>query len=731
MTIQPTQPENNDTQETVVEQSFAPFSPTTSDASDFAAPAQGQDTPTPPFGGEEEVQPFTAFIEEFRQKEELLSPFAGALPSPQAPTDTSDTLDTSDTSDNKPADTLHQIDTAQDHAKAQAPESTGQTTAAERPVSPLLRPATRGRIPRQGSTRQREAFVTQASAPAPTKPEDTSNRMSETPVVPAPVAAPVDMATSTPLEDVVNQAPAEEVKGEESESPRPARRYRFDRPAPTTQSSSPSKPISLSPSPARIEENRDARLPAAQHVEITQPGESPRPTNGAPIEPALPEGARFNAPATKETVAASESEVTAAATPAARTNNDRRRRHGQEGQHAKTLPVAAMPAVIVSPVVEEPVPVAPVEITATTTSEIPVEDLPPLEYSDLQAASRRRRRRRPNGTNGNGVAPISPAAPVVRPASTPSTQPVVEASMPIVPVAPARPVATPPTTVTPIASVTPYSIQSGVTVSQMNQGNDTTGPFQSPEPSPARGSVFPTQSRLVRPLRNGNESQRNALPGVPAVRSGDGMLSTGAVNHLANVITQAIQLQSDRQVAELRRANQTPANISVTLPPFPSTERVGVFVDVANLLYSARTLRMTLDFGKLLDFLRGNRRLVRAHAYCPTSPQAGDDQMFLQAVKGLGYRITTKDYKTFASGAKKADMDLDLCMDVVRLVDGKSVDCVVLVSGDGDFIPMLDYCSDHGVRIEVAAFDESMSASLRQSCDLFINLSMLDEIRVP
>ncbi|TMF48158.1 MAG: NYN domain-containing protein [Chloroflexi bacterium] len=183
-------------------------------------------------------------------------------------------------------------------------------------------------------------------------------------------------------------------------------------------------------------------------------------------------------------------------------------------------------------------------------------------------------------------------------------------------------------------------------------------------------------------------------------------------------------------IAELRHANQAPTNISVALPPFPSTERVGVFVDVANLLYSARTLRMTIDFGKLLDFLRGNRRLVRAHAYCPTSPQPGDDQMFLQAVKGLGYRITTKNYKTFASGAKKADMDLDLCMDVVRLVDGKAVDCIVLVSGDSDFMPMLDYCSDHGVRVEVAAFDESMSATLRQSCDLFVNLSMLNEIRV-
>jgi uncharacterized LabA/DUF88 family protein len=218
-------------------------------------------------------------------------------------------------------------------------------------------------------------------------------------------------------------------------------------------------------------------------------------------------------------------------------------------------------------------------------------------------------------------------------------------------------------------------------------------------------------------------------PSTPANRAGDNGLTTASINQFATIVSQAIETQTDRMVAEFRRLSQAPTNVSVSLPPFPSSERVGVFVDVANLLYSARTLRIAVDFGKLLDFLRGNRRLIRAHAYCPTSPQPGDEQMFLQAVKGLGYRITTKNYKTFSSGAKKADLDLDLCMDVVRLVDGKAVDCIVLLSGDSDFMPMLDYCSDHGVRVEVAAFDEAMSATLRQGCDLFINLSMLEEIR--
>jgi uncharacterized LabA/DUF88 family protein len=199
-------------------------------------------------------------------------------------------------------------------------------------------------------------------------------------------------------------------------------------------------------------------------------------------------------------------------------------------------------------------------------------------------------------------------------------------------------------------------------------------------------------------------------------------------NQLASTVTHSIQQQTDRLLAELRGQAQTPS-MTVMFPPFPSTERIGVFVDVANLVYSARSQRMNINFGRLLDFLRGTRRLVRAHAYAPTNPEPGAEQAFLSAVKGVGYRITTKNYKTFASGAKKADMDLDLCMDIVRLVGAGALDTVSLVSGDSDFLPLLEYCSDRGVRVEVAAFDDSAAMILRQSCDLFINLSLVDDIR--
>ncbi len=306
-------------------------------------------------------------------------------------------------------------------------------------------------------------------------------------------------------------------------------------------------------------------------------------------------------------------------------------------------------------------------------------------------SSRRRRRRRSNAS-----------------ATAAAAESTSEAA-PVPPVAPVAPTPFAP----PAAPGAPYHVSTG-----LQQLGQPQSPFSGPEPSSARG-FGPVPRGVARPAERGVQMPRPERAVEPGAAS---------INQLATIFTQAVQQQTDRLLMELRR-NQGAPSMTVNFPPMPSTERVGVFVDVANLLYSARNMRISIDFGRLLDFLRGNRRLVRAHAYCPTSPDPRAEQMFLDAVKGLGYRITTKNYKTFSSGAKKADLDLDLCMDIVRLVDAGAVDCISLVSGDSDFLPLLEYCSDHGVRVEVAAFDEATASILRQSCDLFINLSLVEEIR--
>jgi uncharacterized LabA/DUF88 family protein len=573
------------------------------------------------------------------------------------------------------------------NSETPAAESSVPTPPApERAVSPLLRPATpRVRSPRH-ARHLREEPVVAAPTEKPLQPAE-----GQTPAATKAGQPATTEPTATPLVEQVGQQTA---PAEPPAPPRPARRYRFDRPAASNNGTAPTLP-------SRSEENKETLSRSSSTAASEQTAEPTIKAASKSVQAEQPASKPQESP-TQETQSVAAPETTS-------------RRRGHDRQKETVAATPATPPVVepVNPVVEP----APMQL-----EEIAPEDLPPLEYAELQKTSTTRRRRRHRSSTGNGNGTTVAAAPAETPvAPTPATSPL--GGVPVVPSTP------PPAPLEPAANATAngaYSIVSGYTVSQMNQGNDTTGPFMGPDPSPARGSVMSRDGRTV----NRAEAQRSPTPLYPSrSHAHEGGLTTAAFNQLTNSLVQALQNQTDRMVSELRRTNAAPTNVSVSLPPFPSTERVGVFVDVANLLYSARTLRISVDFGKLLDFLRGNRRLVRAHAYCPTSPQAGDEQMFLQAVKGLGYRITTKNYKTFSSGAKKADLDLDLCMDVVRLVDGSAVDCVVLVSGDSDFMPMLDYCSDHGVRVEVAAFDEAMSATLRQSCDLFVNLSMLEEIR--
>ena len=111
------------------------------------------------------------------------------------------------------------------------------------------------------------------------------------------------------------------------------------------------------------------------------------------------------------------------------------------------------------------------------------------------------------------------------------------------------------------------------------------------------------------------------------------------------------------------------------------------------------------------------RRLIRRRAA---------SQAFLNAVKGLGYHITTKNYKTFAEGAEpRRPISISTSAWTSCGCESKAVDTIVLVSGGTDFLPLLDFCTDHGVRVKVAAFDDAASMILRQSCSTCSSTSSL------
>ncbi len=150
-------------------------------------------------------------------------------------------------------------------------------------------------------------------------------------------------------------------------------------------------------------------------------------------------------------------------------------------------------------------------------------------------------------------------------------------------------------------------------------------------------------------------------------------------------------------------------------------QRVGVFVDVSNMYFSAQNLYNTnVNFKNLLETAVANRKLIRAFAYVIES-ESGREKDFFEVLTNLGYETRIKTLQVFHGGAKKGDWDVGLSIDVVRLLP--LLDAVVLVSGDGDYVDLLDYVRGHGRRTEVIAFKQTTSSRILNEADEFIDLS--------
>ncbi len=150
-------------------------------------------------------------------------------------------------------------------------------------------------------------------------------------------------------------------------------------------------------------------------------------------------------------------------------------------------------------------------------------------------------------------------------------------------------------------------------------------------------------------------------------------------------------------------------------------QRVGVFIDTQNLYHSARNLyKARVNFGAVLKDAVAGRKLVRAVAYVITT-EAGDEKNFFEALTKLGIETKTKDLQVFHTGTKKGDWDVGLTVDAIKMAP--RLDSVVIISGDGDFIPLVEYLQTMGVQVEVVSFGKSTSSNLRDTVDDFVDLS--------
>jgi uncharacterized LabA/DUF88 family protein len=151
-------------------------------------------------------------------------------------------------------------------------------------------------------------------------------------------------------------------------------------------------------------------------------------------------------------------------------------------------------------------------------------------------------------------------------------------------------------------------------------------------------------------------------------------------------------------------------------------QRVGMFIDAQNLYHSAKNLyHGKVNFGNVVKDAIAGRSVIRVVAYVITT-ESGEEKTFFEALEKLGIETKTKDLQIFWGGAKKADWDVGLAVDAIRLAP--KLDTVILATGDGDFCPLVEYLKhNEGCQVEVVSFGKSTSSKLKEVADDFFDLS--------
>ncbi len=152
-------------------------------------------------------------------------------------------------------------------------------------------------------------------------------------------------------------------------------------------------------------------------------------------------------------------------------------------------------------------------------------------------------------------------------------------------------------------------------------------------------------------------------------------------------------------------------------------QRVGVFVDIQNMYYSARNLyKSKVNFKAILQEGVKGRSLIRAIAYV-IEAQELKEKSFFEALESIGFEIKAKELQVFYGGMKKGDWDIGIAMDCIELAP--KLDTIILVSGDGDYKELIEHLQRAmGCRVEVIAFGRSASIKLKETADHFTDLDI-------
>jgi uncharacterized LabA/DUF88 family protein len=197
-------------------------------------------------------------------------------------------------------------------------------------------------------------------------------------------------------------------------------------------------------------------------------------------------------------------------------------------------------------------------------------------------------------------------------------------------------------------------------------------------------------------------------------------------------------MQKNQYSAGLLPAPSLPLNIKTPLESYDSrtytpaihpqdlkTDRIAIFIDGSNLFYAALQLGIEIDYAKLLYYLTGGRRLLRAYFYTGVDPTNEKQQGFLLWMRRNGYRVITKDLIQLPDGSKKANLDVEIAIDMITIAS--HCESIVLLSGDGDLAYALDSISYKGVKVEVVSLRSMTSDTLINVADRYTDLHTIQK----
>jgi len=506
------------------------------------------------------------------------------------------------------------------------------------------------------------------------------------------------------------------------------------------------------PTPATAEQA--AEQPVAGSSDVAAP---PRPARSSrrarqpePSEVDVP--ADVSTPSVTEPSFAPDAATTAAAPPSRSRHRGRNRRANGNAVAAEPELEAPAPdvdgAAGVSSAVGAPADIA--DVTAATGMEEEVADLDTAVPAEARPASKRRRRRGRGGRSAEAEAALEESDTATAEEVGEAVEEPEEAARPSVAASPAvlrrfdrhdwrEHVYRSQAPARPARSEAPAAIAPAPAAEREERTFDRGRGRPRFEPAPPRFEPAPTfDSPVLTPVRNIPAAPTNvvarpaALTAEPASSPGRGSLED-RLEQL--VMSQSAMLQQQGQVLESLTATlnelksalarMTTTGIAAGMP------RAGVFVDAPNILYAAESARITIDYGRMLDFLCRGREMVHAIVYAPVTEESGhryENQRFVAPFLNKGYKLVTKPLKRFPDGTAKGNFDIELAIDIVTM--SQRLDVVILISGDSDFSRLIELIQSRGVRVEVVAFASNVSWELVQMADVFIDIgTYLHEFR--